>query len=393
MKQTKKHPLKKAKKPLTKKSSKRLNLAHQSSPILRSFRLLETKYSGKIVSRKNTSHVSLLLVLIFLGFFLFTMVDLTSAFTTQGRVNIGLTVPGPAPTVGATITYPVDNQEFFDNNVIVVTGVCQIDTFVVIKTGDIIIGSTDCGQDGTFSVSAQIEYGHNVLTAMNFDYINQSGPVTPAVNVSLSKTVSQVTEPKSDYKPSTANDGLMISNKPVSLDSPFILPNQEKNCSNYSVGELSTGGEPRAEIVCVPQFFFPGIEQTLGILVWGGEPPYAVSVDFSDYSSPKLISINAPGYKTLSFSYAQPNTYKIKLRMTDHQSKISIAETSVKASGVVFEYNDNKNIIEEIAGVEWFNTPVPFYLLAVAVTLGFWGGDLFDRNFGERVINKKFVKK
>ena len=79
--------------------------------------------------------------------------------------------------------------------------------------------------------------------------------------------------------------------------------------------------------------------------------------------------------------------------MTDHQSKISIAETSVKVSGVVFEYNDNKNIIEEIAGVEWFNTPVPFYLLAVAVTLGFWGGDLFDRNFGERVINKKFVKK
>lgn len=32
--------------------------------------------------------------------------------------------------------------------------------------------------------------------------------------------------------------------------------------------------------------------------------------------------------------------------------------------------------------INWFNTPVPFYLLAVAITLGFWGGDLFDRKFG-----------
>lgn len=393
MKQTKKLTTKRNKKYSNAKVSKRLRVVYQSSPILRSFRLLEAKYSGKIVSRKNTSHISLFLVLVFLGFFLFVLGDLTSAFTSEGRVNIGLTVPGPAPTVGAVITYPLDNQKFNDNNIILVAGTCQVDTFVVIKSGNVIIGSTDCAQDGTFSVSAQIEYGDNVLMAMNYDYINQAGPVTPSIKVNLARTIAKTPETNVSQKPSIVVDKPKIISSPVTPDNPFIMSIEKKDCSSYSVGELSAGGEPRAEIVCVPQFFLPEITQTLGILVWGGEPPYAVSVDFGNYTSPRLISVSAPGYKTVSFSYAHPNTYKIKLRMTDHQANISVVETSVKVSGVVFEYDDNKSIIEQISNPEWFNTPVPFYLLAVAVTLGFWGGDLFDRNFGAKAINKKFVKK
>lgn len=34
------------------------------------------------------------------------------------------------------------------------------------------------------------------------------------------------------------------------------------------------------------------------------------------------------------------------------------------------------------SNIAWFMTPVPIYILAVAITLGFWGGDIFDRKFG-----------
>lgn len=34
------------------------------------------------------------------------------------------------------------------------------------------------------------------------------------------------------------------------------------------------------------------------------------------------------------------------------------------------------------SNVIWFITPVPLYIVAVAMTLGFWGGDIFDRRFG-----------
>ncbi len=33
------------------------------------------------------------------------------------------------------------------------------------------------------------------------------------------------------------------------------------------------------------------------------------------------------------------------------------------------------------------DSTVPLYLIAVAITLGFWGGDIFDRHFGARYKN------
>jgi len=37
---------------------------------------------------------------------------------------------------------------------------------------------------------------------------------------------------------------------------------------------------------------------------------------------------------------------------------------------------------DAMSDITWFMKPVPLYILAVAITLGFWGGDLFDRKFG-----------
>ncbi|HUC96726.1 MAG TPA: hypothetical protein VMR16_03640, partial [Candidatus Saccharimonadales bacterium] len=39
-------------------------------------------------------------------------------------------------------------------------------------------------------------------------------------------------------------------------------------------------------------------------------------------------------------------------------------------------------LTDDILHTSWFKTPVPLYIMAVALTLGFWGGDIFNRRFG-----------
>lgn len=102
-----------------------------------------------------------------------------------------------------------------------------------------------------------------------------------------------------------------------------------------------------------------------------------------------LISMAEPGYKTVSVNYAVPNVYKVMFRLKDNSDKESLVETAIQVSGTT-DITTGSAMIENIIEFGWFETPVPFYLLAVAVTLGFWGGDIFDRRFGSgKLINKK----
>jgi len=51
--------------------------------------------------------------------------------------------------------------------------------------------------------------------------------------------------------------------------------------------------------------------------------------------------------------------------------------------------SDTTVINDIIPNITWFMTPVPLYILAVAITLGFWGGDIFNRRFGFSRYHRK----
>jgi hypothetical protein len=140
----------------------------------------------------------------------------------------------------------------------------------------------------------------------------------------------------------------------------------------------------------------PELQQTMGVLVWGGTPPYALSVNFgdnSDNSNPTLISLPGPGYKKIQFSYAVPNTYKIKFKLTDQQSQTAVVQTAVQVNGETEPTSAStaiKNFTNQLfGGKPWYESPVPFYLLAIAITLGFWGGDIFDRQYGAKAFHHR----
>lgn len=364
---------------------------------LQKLKLIKHKHTGKLVHHKHTSHLSLMIILIILGFFLVVSNTIVQADIKSGSVSIGMIVPGPAPTVGAIIIDPIDGLVLIDKNIVEVSGTCAMDTFVVVNNNESIIGSTNCTEAGIFILQAQLQTGKNILTALNYDNLNQAGPITGSITVEIRQTVEEKEEVVAPVLPSNPSiiTGLTINN-PVGIDSnqnvavgPVVT-----NCSNYQVGDVAVGGEPHVSIVCVPRLFLPKIEQVIGILVWGGTPPYAVNISWGDEYNNTLVSLSNAGYVTEKFTYASAGSYKIALELKDKDHKKAIVQTAVQVSGEVIDAEEStaiSSIVDSMSSLSPLGMSVPFYLLAVAITLGFWCGDIFERSFGN--LNSKHQKR
>lgn len=362
---TKLQPRKKA----SLRSQSAVKLAHDKRPVLRHFRLVSHKHTGSLIHFRHTSHVALMGILVLVGFFLVISQNMTRA----ADVTVGVVVQGPAPGVGALITSPVDGFAIVNLNPIQVEGTCAPRTFVVAYNDNTLAGSTICSNDGVFSVGVQLHTGKNKLTTRNFDDLNQAGPDTPAITVTYSEkeVVQDVV-------------------KPDLPENPVIIPGVTgpNECEDYNpTGELATGGKPHVAVVCVPRTIEQNIDHRVGIMVWGGTPPYALSFEWGSGES-TLISMDAPGYRTVKVHYASSGIYNINVKVTDRSSNAATGESAVE----VVKNNQPQTFTEVINGIfttSWFETPVPLYVIAVGLTMGFWAGDLFDRHFGARRLAKQ----
>lgn len=364
--------------PKTRRSSRTkrsaVALAGADAPMIKHFRLVKHAHTGKLIHYRHTSHIALLALLFFVGVFMYATSAVSTVF--GQNVTVGLVVNGPPPSVGATITSPVDGFSIVNLNPTEVSGTCEPDTFVVVDNDDVLSSSTICSNDGLFSVSVQLHVGVNKLTARNFDNMNQAGPDTPAVTVTF-----RTEEPLEEVE------------KPALPENPVIIPggtSEIKTCEDYNQEHnLPTGGEPHVAVVCVPRSVEVGTDQAIGILVWGGTPPYALNFAWGSGQS-TLLSMDTPGYRTVKLRYASKGIYNINIQLTDKNTKPASGESAVEAV-------DNTEgaapstiggVIDSILGSAWFETPVPLYITAVTLTLGFWAGDIFDRKFGARKLKK-----
>lgn len=342
-------------------------------PILRSIKIISHKHTGKLVHYKHTSHPALMLILIMTGFFMFVCAGIAEA--ASGSVTVGLVVQAPAPKTGAVIILPKDGSKYSDDHLIDVSGTCEPDSYVVVSDNNLVSGSTICSSDGNFSVQIQLFNGDNTISALNYDNLNQSGPVTPSVKVSLTLT-------------NESGQGTEII-PPVVPSNPSIIPGVNSSissCDNYSVdSSLPAGGEPHVLIICVPRLFFPKVDQVMGVLVWGGELPYELSIDWGNNLSPTRMIITAPGYYKIKFSYAVSNSYRIASILTDAKGKTAVSHSTIQVSGATSNNtNDDDEKHQSSVELSWLTESIPIYLAAVALTLGFWGGDLFERYFGAK---------
>ncbi|CAN5413497.1 hypothetical protein BH10PAT4_BH10PAT4_1050 [soil metagenome] len=348
-----------------------------SKPVIKHLRLVSHEHTGKLIHLKHTSHLALLGMLVIVGFFLIISQNFVKA---SGNVQVGLVVNGPPPTVGSTITSPINGFNIVNINPTPISGSCAADTFVVIYNDGSLSSSTICQPNGTFSVNVQLHEGTNVLSAKNFDNLNQPGPTTPTVTVTFSSVQSVADVPQ-----------------PVLPENPVIIPGVTEGiseCADYTPpANLPVGGQPRVAVVCVPRSIEKNAEHRIGVLVWGGTPPYAVNVAWGSGQS-TLVSLDAPGYKTFKVSYASSGIYNINIQVTDRGSSSTTGESAIQ----VTDPNAGGpqtigQFVDDVFTTSWFQTPVPLYVTAVGLTLGFWGGDIFNRHFGAKKLHKRSTRR
>jgi hypothetical protein len=359
-----------------------------------SFKLVEHKHTGKLIHHRHTSHIALVAMLLFVGILL--GVSRNSSYAAQqsqtGSVTIGVTVFGPPPTEGATIITPVDGESFVDPTLIDVDGTCEADSYVVISNDGIMAGSTVCTSAGIFALQIQLPEGTHVLTALNYDNVNQPGPVTPAVRVTIVITpaaeeppVSELPTPAETVDPvvplnPTIIPGVTPEQAPSAPNAPIVT---DPSCKTFAAQPAAASKEPRVAVVCMPRIIKPNTTLTIGVFVWGGTPPYALSMESDGNSKDALRSLNSGGYITIDTMFKKAGSYTLKFNLRDSRQQSAYVEVGLVVEGEV-PPSFIGGITNDILRKSWFETPVPLYIVAVIVVLGFWAGDIFDRRFGAK---------
>jgi hypothetical protein len=368
-------------KPKSRKSTKtNVELTHSSMLKLRHFRLVHPKHTGKKVEHRHTSYVGLTVILAIVGLVLQSTQSVWALPPAiSHNVTVNAHVAAPPPTEGAVITSPLDGANYTDQSLVDIGGTCADDTTVVVTDNGSVVGSANC-DNNAFTMTIQLSEGKNVLSAKNYDIDNQAGPDTPDVIVTLK--ITSPTTPPSSGVPSSSPEMTLPLPADTTKDNPYGLDQANGNppCDQQNPTVVSVGGKPRVSIACLPRLFKAGVTYSVGFWTYGGVPPYAVDIDWGDGTTPHtLVSIASQQYKVVTIKYTKAGAYVIKINMRDSDGSAAY----VQAGATVIGGPSPVAIVGDIVShVRWFETPVPFYLLAVALTLGFWGGDLFDHYFG-----------
>jgi hypothetical protein len=316
-------------------------------------------------------------MLIIVGFLLIISQNIVKA---SGDVTVGVVVNGPPPTVGAFITSPIEGITIVNLNPTLVSGTCLANTFVVVYNDGTLSSSAICKSDSTFTLNVQLHSGKNSLSAKNFDNLNQPGPATPTVNIIFTSV------------------DVVANNvpQPVLPETPVIIPGVTPGiaeCAAYKAPlNLPLGGQPHVAVVCVPRSIEQNTDHQIGVLVWGGSPPYALNFAWGSGDS-TLLSVDAPGYRTVKVHYASSGIYTINIQVTDRLSSAATGQSAIQVTNTTTTVPPTlSQIINNVFMGSWLQTPVPLYVIAVGLTLGFWGGDIFNRHFGAKQTQKRIKR-
>ncbi|MBI4033445.1 hypothetical protein HY379_00420 [Candidatus Saccharibacteria bacterium] len=194
----------------------------------------------------------------------------------SGAVGVEGTIPSAAPTSAPSITTP-SNGQVFTSLPITVAGLCQNDLLVEIFKNGVFSGSVQC-VGGSYSLQIDLFSGRNDLVARQFDALNQASPDSGTVTV-------------------TFNDSLPAGGPRISLTTAYAKRGAA-----------------------------PGDTLTWPITVSGGTPPFAISVDWGDKTTPDLLSRDSAGDVLLQHTYNQSGVYNITIKASDSKEQTAFLQ-------------------------------------------------------------------
>lgn len=365
-----------ATKPKTARNNSKVRRRSYSAHIKQSLLFVAPhKHTGHHLHPRHSSHGLLLLLLIITGFILFfSLASLEAAgITKNGQVNVNLIVPGSAPTIGAVITSPSDKSKV-KKPLVAVSGTCPSGNLVALYNNGTFAGSSACSAESTFEITIQLRLGSNVVQAQNYDALNQPGPATAQINIVYEEESTSKTLQVNTSDDITVDESIPARDAPQPRENPCYNPLPPAATSWVNV-----------TVSCVIRNIFIGETLDLPITITGGIAPYAASLDWGEGDSPQLYILNQDGRHVLSHTFSTPQIKQLSVQVTDARGDTSYLSTIVAINDTSVAASTAPNLIDtffEPALVKWFESSVPIYWAAVALVMGFWLGDIFQRFFG-----------
>lgn len=243
----------------------------------------------------------------------------------SGSTGLQGTISSPPPTQAATIVTPV-NGTSVSGIPITVTGLCKTGLLVKLFTNNVFVGSVLCA-NGSYSLSIDLFSGENDLIARVYDSLDQAGPDSNKVVVNFT-------------------------------DGQF---NQFGSRVTLTSDYARRGADPNAEL-------------DWPILLSGGTPPYAISVDWGDGTAAELISQSSPGTVTIKHTYKNAGVYKVIVKATDKNGTSAYLQlvgvaNGQPTSGSGTSSSSNAQVITKTKLIWW-----PVLLIIPFSLLAFWLG-------------------
>jgi len=287
-------------------------------------------HTGKYRPHEYTSYGPLAVLMLVVGGALTIGTVSASPGPAGGSVGLTGTMPGPAPTVAATITTP-SNGQHFSKSPVTISGTCPKNTLVEVYKNNIFAGSTACSSSGTYSISVDLLIGKNQLVARVYNALNEQGPDSNAVTV---------------YYDAVPPQGASIT--PLNFSSSQLL--------------LNTNAVFRGA--------FPGQSMTMPVSILGGTEPYAVNIQWGD-SKNKVVPRNNNLTFNAQHTYDAPGTYQITLQGSDSQGRVAFLSVAAIVNGqpAAAANTNSKNKTNELL-LLW-----PLYTSAAAMLVSFWLGE------------------
>ncbi len=250
------------------------------------------------------------------------------AATTTQSTSLGIQgeIPSLPPSRGATTAIP-SNGTSFSNVPITVSGTCPSGLLIKVFSNGVFMGSAICS-GGSYSLQINLFAGQNNLTVIDYDALNQAGPISNSVNVTFN------------------NAQYAQSGTQLSLTSTY--------------GELGAA---------------PGSQLVWPILLSGGRGPYAISVDWGDGSPSTLYSEQSEGTFNITHTYQVSGVYKVIVKATDSNGETAILQLVGQATGAIIQTtNSSKNNTSNTASTQPKVEIWPNLVALPIILVAFWAG-------------------
>lgn len=349
-------------------------------------------HTGRSLHRRHTSHGALFVVLAITGVLLFNNLGALRAFGLQssGSATVTVNISGDPPTLGADIVYPTTNTTTKSPQ-IQVTGTCPPNLLVATYSNGIFVGSSVCSNAGEYATVIQLVVGVNILQSQDYDGLNQPGPVTAQVVITREQDpVVTPTTPDPEV-PITATAPVDIAPNPTPPVVAPIAPQPTVNpCFDTSKTDALDPENPTIIANCIKRSVFTGDTVSLPIRITGGTKPYALWIDWGDGTTDLKTVLNTD-YHNYEHTYKTAGIFVIKLKTTDAKGVTSFLQTVVQVNGSATPGTTTSAFTNFTNGLGtiWTEAPVPLYVAAVTLVLGFWVGDIFQRVFAKDVRRTK----